>query len=87
MRIPDKWGRGGVSGDCSPFRGRTRQRLRLAPNFYLHPVASFISHYIPGYKSGGPVKSIYNLSEHLNKYFDFLIVTSDRDLKDKKLIP
>lgn len=45
-------------------------------------ILCFVSHYLPGYKSGGPVKSIYNLSEHLSRNFDFLIVTSDRDLND-----
>tara|TARA_Y200000002_G_scaffold356021_1_gene337462 strand:+ start:4514 stop:5686 length:1173 start_codon:yes stop_codon:yes gene_type:complete len=47
-------------------------------------ILCFISHYLPGYKSGGPLKSIYNLSEHLNDHFEFLIITSDRDFKDKK---
>ncbi len=45
-------------------------------------ILCFVSHYLPGYKSGGPVKSINNLSEHLSRNFDFLIVTSDRDLND-----
>ena len=30
-------------------------------------ILCFISHYLPGYKSGGPLKSIYNLSEHLRE--------------------
>ena len=47
-------------------------------------ILCFISHYLPGYKSGGPLKSIYNLSEHLRDHFEFLIITSDRDFKDKK---
>ena len=46
-------------------------------------ILCFVSHYLPGYKSGGPVKSINNLTEHLFYNFKFLIVTSDRDLKDK----
>lgn len=45
-------------------------------------ILCFVSHYLPGYKSGGPVKSIHNLTEHLTKTFEFLIVTSDRDLND-----
>lgn len=49
----------------------------------LPRILCFVSHYLPGYKSGGPVKSIHNLTEHLSKDFEFLIVTSDRDLKDK----
>ena len=47
-------------------------------------ILCFVSNYLPGYKSGGPVKSIKNLTEHLSNDFEFLIITSDRDLNDKK---
>ena len=50
-------------------------------------ILCFVSHYLPGYKSGGPVKSINNLVEHLSDDFEFLIITTDRDLKDKKPYP
>jgi glycosyltransferase involved in cell wall biosynthesis len=36
--------------------------------------------YLPGYKAGGPVRSISNLVEALGDDLDFRIVTSDRDL-------
>ena len=38
--------------------------------------------YLPGYKAGGPVRSIVNLVEQLGDEFDFRIVTADRDLND-----
>lgn len=41
-----------------------------------------ISHYLPGYKSGGPLRSIVNLIENLSDDFDFRIITADRDLGD-----
>lgn len=44
----------------------------------------FVSHYLPGFKSGGPVRTISNLVAHLSEEFHFLIVTSDRDLGDNE---
>jgi len=40
------------------------------------------SHYLPGYKSGGPVRSILNLVNNLHYDFDFKILAADRDLGD-----
>ena len=40
------------------------------------------SHYLPGYKSGGPLRSILNLVNNLHDDFEFIILTSDRDLGD-----
>lgn len=39
----------------------------------------FVSAYLPGYKAGGPLRSISNLVEQLGDEFDFFIVTADRD--------
>ena len=50
-------------------------------------ILCFISHYLPGFKSGGPVKSISNLIDHLGDKFDFIIITSDRDLNDSQPYP
>ena len=38
-----------------------------------------VRYYLPGYKSGGPVRTIVNLVDHLGDDIDFRIVTSDRD--------
>jgi glycosyltransferase involved in cell wall biosynthesis len=46
-------------------------------------IATFLSHYAPGYKAGGPLQSIVNLVERLGDEFDFRIITSDRDLGDE----
>src|ERR1017187_10473701 len=43
--------------------------------------------YVPGYKSGGPLRSIENLVAALGGEFDFRIVTLDRDLGDKLPFP
>ena len=45
-------------------------------------VIIFINTYLPGVKSGGPIRSIVNLIEHLGRQIDFKIITSDRDLGD-----
>ena len=46
-----------------------------------------LGHFLPGYKSGGPLKSIVNLIGHLGKEFSFFVLTSDRDLGDKEPYP
>ena len=42
----------------------------------------FVSHYLPGFKAGGPPRSIANLVQALSRDFDFSVVTRDRDLGD-----
>ena len=42
----------------------------------------FIDWYVPAYKAGGPVKSIFNLIQFLKNNYNFYVVTSDRDLGD-----
>jgi len=42
----------------------------------------FIDWFEPGFKAGGPIKSIKNIVGHLNSTFKFYIFTSDRDLGD-----
>jgi len=39
-------------------------------------------HYLPGYKAGGPIRTLVNITEHLGDEFQFRILTSDRDLGD-----
>lgn len=43
-----------------------------------------IAHYVPGFKAGGPVRSVANLVDHLGDDFHFRIITSDRDLGDDR---
>ncbi len=42
----------------------------------------FVPYYLPGYKSGGPVRSIANLVGRLGDDLRFVIVTADRDSGD-----
>lgn len=41
-----------------------------------------IDYYLPGYKSGGPLRTLHNMVEQLSDCFQFLIVTRDRDFND-----
>ena len=43
-------------------------------------ILSFAGHYLPGYKAGGPIRSIANMVDQLGDEFDFRIVAGDRDL-------
>jgi len=38
--------------------------------------------YLPGYKDGGPVRSIKNLTDFLGREYNFKILTCDRDHGD-----
>lgn len=44
-------------------------------------------YYLPGYKSGGPVRTITNMVDHLGDDFNFYIITSDRDVLDDAPYP
>src|SRR5690554_5856147 len=48
----------------------------------LKTVLVFRDYYLPGFKSGGPIRSIANLVELLGDEYDFKIVTADRDEGD-----
>jgi glycosyltransferase involved in cell wall biosynthesis len=46
------------------------------------PIVTLLGSYVPGYKAGGPIRSISNLVAALGEEFKFKILTSDRDLGD-----
>ena len=46
----------------------------------------FLHSYLPGFKSGGPVRTIENMTKSLPGH-DFLVVTTDRDLGDTQPYP
>jgi glycosyltransferase involved in cell wall biosynthesis len=43
-------------------------------------VLAVIDHYLPGFRAGGPVRSVANLVHWLGRDFEFRIATRDRDL-------
>lgn len=48
----------------------------------VRKVLIFCGYYLPGYKAGGPIRSVSNMVSRLGKEFQFYIATSDRDLGD-----
>ena len=47
-------------------------------------ILCFVDWYLPGFKAGGPIKSIANFVENLGDEFDIYIFCKDRDLSDTK---
>lgn len=45
-------------------------------------VLVFIREYLPGFKSGGPIRSVANLVDQLGDELSFWIITADRDFGD-----
>jgi glycosyltransferase involved in cell wall biosynthesis len=45
------------------------------------------AHYLPGYKAGGPIRSLANMVDRLGDEFLFRVLTSDRDLLDSSPYP
>jgi glycosyltransferase involved in cell wall biosynthesis len=45
-------------------------------------VLALTAYYLPGFKAGGPVRSVANLVDRLGDEIDFRIITADRDLGD-----
>ncbi len=43
-----------------------------------------INYYLPGYKAGGPLRTIANMVDHLSDDFEFYLIARDRDLGDDK---
>ena len=50
-------------------------------------ILCFVPYYLPGFQSGGPVRSISNLVDNLGDEIDFRIVTSDRDFLASESYP
>lgn len=47
----------------------------------------FVEYYLPGYKSGGPVQSVYNLIRLLKDSYTIYVITRDRDYNDTSPYP
>lgn len=50
----------------------------------MKTIAILCGRYLPGYKDGGPVRTIVNLVECLGNDYHFIIITNDRDHGDSK---
>lgn len=45
-------------------------------------VLAFTTYFLPGYKGGGPIKTVRNLFDQIGTHVSFKLITSDRDLGD-----
>jgi glycosyltransferase involved in cell wall biosynthesis len=54
---------------------------------FKRTILTFTCFYLPGYKGGGPIRTIVNTVEILGDEFDFKIVTLDRDLGSDEPYP
>jgi glycosyltransferase involved in cell wall biosynthesis len=50
----------------------------------LKRVLVCVPYYLPGYKSGGPIRAIANMVANLSQHFDFYVITRDRDATDNE---
>lgn len=53
----------------------------------LPRILTIAGHYLPGYKAGGPVRSVANLIDWLGDEFQFSVLAADRDLGDPAPYP
>lgn len=58
-----------------------------APNWKPKRIVAMVGGYLPGYKSGGPVRSIENLVAALGEKYQIQILTRDRDLGERHPYP
>ena len=50
-------------------------------------ILMFINYFLPGYKGGGPIRTVANVLEKLSDEIQFFLVTLDRDLSDLSAYP
>ena len=75
-----------------PIAGNGRNQLRkrytqreFISVLNLKPVILvFVRHYLPGFRSGGPVRSVSNLVKAIESDYDFRIVCLNRDHGETK---
>lgn len=47
-------------------------------------IICFVHYYLPGFRSGGPTRTVANFADHLSDEFDIRIICCDRDLGDER---
>jgi glycosyltransferase involved in cell wall biosynthesis len=63
--------------------GRRNAGPPQAPD-HLPRILTFADYYLPGYRAGGPVRTLANMTDQLGREFSFLVVTRDRDLGEDR---
>lgn len=47
-------------------------------------IMTLVDYYLPGYKGGGPIRTLSNMVERLGQEFPFMILTRDRDIGESE---
>src|SRR5437868_1768465 len=50
-------------------------------------VLVFVDYYLPGFKFGGPVRTLANMSARMASHYEFFVFTADRDEGDAQPYP
>lgn len=58
------------------------QRIRECGILSGPTILTFVGYYLPGYKAGGPIRTIANMVDRMHGPYAFRIVTADRDHRD-----
>src|SRR5919197_477019 len=53
----------------------------------MNAILAFVDHFLPGFKAGGPIRTLANIIDRLGNEFEFRIVTRDRDWTDRAPYP
>jgi glycosyltransferase involved in cell wall biosynthesis len=53
----------------------------------MERILTIVDWYLPGFKAGGPIRTVSNMVELLCHEFDFHVLTRDRDLHDQRPYP
>lgn len=86
---------------CAQESGKTEKETNVCKSPLIltfvptetHPISRrpvillFIDWYLPGYKAGGPIRSMANMVQRLSGEYDFRIITRDTDYTDKDPYP
>lgn len=62
-------------------------RGESVPDCKKRRIVVFVQRYLPGYRAGGPIRTLSNMVERLGDDFEFSVVTLDRDLGDSVPYP
>jgi glycosyltransferase involved in cell wall biosynthesis len=69
----------GVTSELLRFAVGNRSKVSFVKTVNRPRILTFLRHYLPGYRSGGPIRTVASMVESLSDAFEFLIVTKDRD--------
>ncbi len=70
------------SSPVAAIRGRPPERSPLAPRILV-----LCDHYLPGFRAGGPIRTLSTLVQQLGREFTFCVITRDHDFGEAHSFP